>query len=119
MKKIFFMLPIIFSVGVCFANQTLPKHLVCETSVSEHDPKVKTSYDVKITEYQNGIVLNIDGQSFVLAKNLEKDGTVYYYSEKPWYNLRINDPQMKDSKYNLGIPTDEPFVRYTVCKEVK
>lgn len=98
-------------------SQTLPQHLVCRTSLSEHDPNVKESYDVKITEYVNGIVLTIDNESLLLFKRFEDDGTVYYYNETPWYNFRIDDPFMS-AKYNLGIPTDEPFARYTACEEV-
>ena len=119
MKKMFFILPIIFCASVCYANQTLPKHLICEKSLSEHDPNVKESYDVKIDEYQNGIALTVDGEGWVLIKYTEEDGTVYYYNEKPWYNFRINDPQMSASQYNLGIPTNEPFACYTSCMEVE
>ncbi|MBQ2844860.1 MAG: hypothetical protein IJE79_02505 [Alphaproteobacteria bacterium] len=119
MKKIALVLPVLFFGTFCNAAQSLPQHLICKTALSEYDPNVKESYDVRITEYANGIVLNIDNESFVLIKMIAKDGTVYYYSETPWYNFRIdNDPQMA-SKYNLGIPTNEPFARYTSCREVE
>jgi hypothetical protein len=119
MNRLFFVLVILFSTNVYSANLTLPHHLICETSLSKYDSNVKESYDIKIIgEYSNGIVLNIDGESLVLTKNIEKDGSVFYYSETPWYNFKIDAPEMKN-KYSLGIPTNEPFARYTSCKEVE
>ena len=38
--------------------------------------------------------------------------------ETPWYNFKIDAPEM-NNKYSLGIPTNEPFARYTSCKEVE
>ena len=118
MKKLL-LLPVLFLMAACGKTGDLPRHLVCKTSLSEYDPNVKESYDVRIVEQnKDSIVLNVDGESVVLIKQLDKDGTVYYYSENPWYNFRIDDPNMQ-IKYSLGIPTNEPFARYTSCAEVE
>ena len=65
MKKILLFLSVVFLGTVCSANsQTLPQHLVCRTSLSEHDPNVKESYDyiliVRVGYLENDFQTNLE-----------------------------------------------------------
>jgi len=117
MKKLF-LLPMVLLSLTAYAEQD-EIHLLCTTDIATHpssDPKVKESYDVRVTFLEDGAILNIDGAEYNLKQ--EYDARVSFYSNEPWYNLQIGNRNYA-TKYALGIPTNEGFARYTSCKELE
>lgn len=114
MRKMLLILPLlVFATSSLFAETI---RLTCKTDLSEHDQNVREQYDVVVTILDDGAVLNIDGKEIPLKQ--QYDAKVSYYSVDPWYSLQIGNRDYS-AKYALGIPTDEPFARYTLCEEVK
>lgn len=115
MKNIFLILPLLIFGAIPASAEIVS--LTCKTTLSELDPSVKEQYSVLVNIENDYALLNIDGVEFMLQKDYQSPDIIAFYRWEPWYRLAIDDKLIsEDHKYVLGIPTDEPFARYTICE---